>query len=223
MKNQKVLFLDRDGTLILEPDDYQVDNFEKLEFYPKVLHFLSKIAAELDYEIVMITNQDGLGTSIYPEETFWPVHEKMLKIFKNEGIQFQEVFIDKTFARDNAPTRKPNTGLLTKYFEGGYDLENSIVIGDRMTDMELAKNLGGKGIFINDHPELGAEEVSAKQADIQQSIVLETNSWKEIYQFLATRYRKAKVSRATKETNISVSLNIDGTGTNKNQTGIGFF
>ena len=222
MKKQKVLFLDRDGTLILEPEDYQVDSFEKLEFYPKVLKYLSKIVEELDYEVVMITNQDGLGSPIYPEHTFWPVHNKMLKIFENEGITFQEIFIDRTFAKDNAPTRKPNTGLLTQYFSDNYDLENSIVIGDRMTDMELAKNLGAKGIFINDHPELGADEIAGNQAELDQYISLKTNSWQEIYQLLSNRFRSARVSRTTKETDISVTINLDGAGKTINKTGIGF-
>ena len=147
---KKVLFIDRDGTLIREPEDEQIDSFEKLEFYPKVFQYLSRIAKELDYEIVMITNQDGLGTEVYPEHTFWPVHNFIIKTFKEEGVIFEEQFIDITFAKDNAPTRKPNTGLLTKYFSYDYDLENSFVIGDRLTDIELAKNLGAKGIYIND-------------------------------------------------------------------------
>ena len=223
MKKQKVLFLDRDGTLILEPADYQVDSFEKLEFYPQVLKYLSKIAEELDYEIVMITNQDGLGTDVYPEHTFWPVHNKILSIFENEGVTFQEIFIDRTFAKDNAPTRKPNTGLLTKFFSAEYDLENSIVIGDRMTDMELAKNLGAKGIFINDHPELGADEISANQQEVDQYIALTTNSWSEIYSFLSSQSRTAEIKRTTKETDIKVSIDLDGSGKTNNQTGIGFF
>ena len=146
---KKVLFIDRDGTIIKEPADEQIDSFEKLEFYPKVFQYLSRIANELDYEIVMVTNQDGLGTDVYPEHTFWPVHNFIIKTFEDEGVVFEEQFIDRTFAKDNAPTRKPNTGLLTKYFSEDYDLENSFVIGDRLTDIELAKNLGAKGIFIN--------------------------------------------------------------------------
>ena len=148
---KRVLFIDRDGTIIKEPADEQIDSFDKLDFYPKVFTYLSKIANELDFEIVMITNQDGLGTDVYPEDTFWPVHNFVLKTFAAEGIVFEKQFIDRTFAKDNAPTRKPNTGLLTNYFSSEYDLANSFVIGDRLTDIELAKNLGSKGIFINDN------------------------------------------------------------------------
>ena len=153
-----VLFIDRDGTLIREPADEQIDSFEKLEFYPDVFSNLKKICEELDFEIVMITNQDGLGTGVYPEHTFWPVHNFILNAFKNEGIVFEKQFIDRTFAKDNAPTRKPQTGLLTEYFSEDYDLENSFVIGDRLTDIELAKNLGCKGIYINDETHLGENE-----------------------------------------------------------------
>lgn len=223
MKKQKLLILDRDGTIIQEPADYQVDSFEKLNFYPKVIQYLSKVVHELDYRLIMVTNQDGLGTEVYPESTFWPVHNLMLKVLESEGIVFQDVLIDRTFAKDNAPTRKPNTGLLMDYLNDDFDLQNSIVIGDRMTDMELAKNLGAKGIFINDHPELGAEEVAAKQSDIEKSIILTTNSWKDIYTFLTNRFRKASISRKTKETTIQVELDLDGTGIINNKTGIGFF
>ena len=147
---KKVLFIDRDGTLAIEPPvDYQLDSFEKLEFYPKVFQYLGKIAKELDFELVMVTNQDGLGTPSFPEATFWPVHNFLVKTFEKEGIIFTEQIIDRTFARDNAPTRKPNTGLLSHYISSSYDLENSFVIGDRMTDIELAKNMGAKGIYIN--------------------------------------------------------------------------
>ena len=149
---KKVLFIDRDGTLAIEPPvDYQLDSFEKLEFYPKVFQYLGKIAKELDFELVMVTNQDGLGTDSFPEATFWPVHNFLIKTFKKEGIVFTEQIIDKTFSKDNASTRKPNTGLLTHYFSETYDLENSFVIGDRLTDIELAKNLGAKGILINNN------------------------------------------------------------------------
>ena len=158
MKN--VLFIDRDGTLIKEPEDNQIDAFEKLEFYPEVFTYLKKIATELDYELVLVTNQDGLGTVSHPEEHFWPVHNFMIKCFENEGIVFADEHIDRTFADDNAPTRKPRTGLLTSYFSDDYDLKNSFVIGDRLTDVELAKNLGAKGIYINDQTFLGTNEVS---------------------------------------------------------------
>jgi imidazoleglycerol-phosphate dehydratase/histidinol-phosphatase len=155
---KRVLFIDRDGTLIKEPADEQIDSFDKLIFYPSVFQYMSKICKELDFEIVMITNQDGLGTDIYPENKFWPVHNFVIDTFKNEDVVFQEQFIDRTFAKDNAPTRKPNTGLLTKYFSKDYDLEHSFVIGDRLTDIELAKNLNAKGIYINDNTYLGTNE-----------------------------------------------------------------
>ena len=157
--SKKVLFIDRDGTMIKEPADEQIDAFGKLIFYPKAFTFLGKIAKELDYELVMITNQDGLGTDSFPEDTFWPVHNFIMESFKNEGVVFDEVFLDRTFPHENANTRKPGTGLLTKYFSEDYDLENSFVIGDRLTDIELAKNLGAKGIFINDETNLGNEAI----------------------------------------------------------------
>ncbi|NNC62565.1 MAG: histidinol-phosphatase, partial [Eudoraea sp.] len=164
MKNSsktKVLFIDRDGTLIREPADEQIDAFEKLDFYPEVFTYLGRIARELSYELVMVTNQDGLGTEAFPEDTFWPVQEFIMKTLEKEGIVFQEVFIDKTFPEQNADTRKPATGLLTKYFSEDYDLENSYVIGDRLTDIELAKNLGAKGIYINNNTDLGNDELNA--------------------------------------------------------------
>ncbi len=152
---KRVLFIDRDGTIIKETKDEQIDAFEKMIFYPKVFTYLGKIAKELDYELVMITNQDGLGTDVFPEDTFWPVHNFIIKSFKNEGVVFDKVFLDKTFPHENANTRKPKTGLLTEYFTENYDLHNSFVIGDRLTDMELAKNLEAKGLFINDNTNLG--------------------------------------------------------------------
>ncbi|GAA3788594.1 bifunctional histidinol-phosphatase/imidazoleglycerol-phosphate dehydratase HisB [Corallibacter vietnamensis] len=221
--SKKVLFIDRDGTLIKEPADEQIDAFSKLIFYPKVFQFLSKIAKELDYEIVMITNQDGLGTAAFPEETFWPVHNFIIETFKSEGITFDEQFIDKTFAKDNAPTRKPNTGLLTKYFSKDYDLENSFVIGDRLTDVELAKNLGAKGIYINDNTFLGTDEVTVNQNDLNSFIALETNDWEKIYTFLKAEDRTASIERNTNETQIKIALNLDGTGKSKIKTGIAFF
>ena len=221
---KKLLLLDRDGTLILEPHDYQVDSLGKLEFYPEVFQFLAKIAGELDYELVMITNQDGLGTESFPEATFWPAHEKMMRAFEKENIHFKEVFIDRTFAKDNAPTRKPNTGLLTHYLEDdSYNLSESIVVGDRLTDMELAKNLGGKGIWITNDPDLGANEIKGKFEALKEVIVLETKSWKEIYEWLKQKDRTATIRRTTKETDISIFLNLDGQGKADNQTGIGFF
>ncbi|WP_299128673.1 bifunctional histidinol-phosphatase/imidazoleglycerol-phosphate dehydratase HisB [uncultured Winogradskyella sp.] len=218
-----VLFIDRDGTLIKEPADEQIDAFEKLEFYPKVFQYLSKIAKELNFEIVMITNQDGLGTEAYPEDTFWPVHNFVLKTFESEGVVFKEQFIDRTFAKDNAPTRKPNTGLLTKYFSDDYDLANSFVIGDRLTDVELAKNLGAKGIFINDNTNLGTDEVTVSNAALQDYIALESNDWEIIYNFLKTTERVGNIERNTNETKIKIDLNLDGTGKSQIDTGIAFF
>ncbi|MCL1664332.1 bifunctional histidinol-phosphatase/imidazoleglycerol-phosphate dehydratase HisB [Elizabethkingia ursingii] len=220
---KKVLFIDRDGTLVLEPEDYQVDSFTKLEFYPEVFQYLSKIARELDYELVMVTNQDGLGTDVHPEENFWPVHQFIIKALENEDIYFSEILIDKTFPSENAPTRKPNTGLLTHYINNPeYDLQNSFVIGDRITDIKLAKNLDSKGIFIANDENLGAEEIS-KEESLEQYIALKTTSWKSIYEFLKLESRKASVERNTNETKIKINLNLDGTGKSNIQTGLGFF
>ncbi|WP_452596646.1 bifunctional histidinol-phosphatase/imidazoleglycerol-phosphate dehydratase HisB [Pontimicrobium sp. MEBiC01747] len=220
---KRVLFIDRDGTIIKEPADEQIDAFDKLEFYPKVFQYLGRIAKELNYEIVMITNQDGLGTEVYPESTFWPVHNFIIKTFEAEGITFKEQFIDKTFARDNAPTRKPNTGLLTQYFSEVYDLANSFVIGDRLTDIELAKNLGSKGIYINDETHLGTDEITVKRSDLEAYIALESNDWEAIYTFLKTEERTGHITRNTNETKIDITLNLDGTGQSSIDTGIAFF
>ena len=221
---KKVLFIDRDGTLAIEPPvDYQLDSFEKLEFYPKVFQYLGKIAKELDFELVMVTNQDGLGTSSFPEATFWPVHNFLVKTFEKEGIVFTEQIIDRTFARDNAPTRKPNTGLLSHYISSSYDLENSFVIGDRMTDIELAKNLGAKGIFINNDNIEGTDELTVTEDELEKYIVLETKDWSAIYEFLKAKDRTGSISRNTNETKIQIDLNLDGTGTSDISTGISFF
>ena len=220
---KSVLFIDRDGTMIREPEDEQIDSFEKLEFYPKALFYLSKIAEELDFELVMITNQDGLGTEVFPEETFYPVHNFIIDTFKNEGVCFKKQFIDRSFAKDNSPNRKPQTGLLNEYFSEGYDLKNSYVIGDRMTDMELAKNLGAQGIFINNQSNLGGSETSVSDEEILKFVKLETESWKVIYEFLKLRERTAEISRKTKETDIYVKLNLDGEGKSRIDTGLGFF
>ena len=207
---KKVLFIDRDGTLILEPPtDFQVDSLEKLEFYPKVIQNLAKIVTELDYELVMVTNQDGLGTDSFPEEDFRIPQEKMLKTLENEGIVFSDLLIDDSFESDNSPNRKPRTGLLQKYIYGNYDLKNSFVIGDRKTDVELAKNLGTESIFI-------AEENF-------EDATLTTQSWDEIYQYLKQIPRKVKVKRKTKETEITVELNLDGSGKSNINTGLAFF
>lgn len=220
---KKVLFIDRDGTMIKEPADEQIDGFDKLIFYPKVFTFLGKIAKELDFELAMITNQDGLGTEVYPENTFWPVHNFIMDSFENEGVIFSDVFIDKTFPHENADTRKPKTGLLTKYFSKEYDLENSFVIGDRLTDIELAKNLGAKGIFINDETNLGTDEISVKRSELDSFIGLESNDWEKIYEFLKLENRTAELTRNTNETKIYIKLNLDGTGKSDISTGIAFF
>lgn len=220
---KKILFIDRDGTLIKEPADEQTDSFEKLEFYPKVFQGLSKIASDLDFELVLVTNQDGLGTDVYPENTFWPVHNFVMNTLKDEGIFFTEEIIDRTFAKDNQPTRKPNTGLLTKFFSEEYDLANSFVIGDRLTDVELAKNLGAKGIYINDETFLGTDEITVKRSDLDDFIALESNDWNVIYEFLKLEERTASIVRKTNETNINIQLNLDGTGKSKIDTGIAFF
>ncbi|MES2803983.1 MAG: bifunctional histidinol-phosphatase/imidazoleglycerol-phosphate dehydratase HisB [Bacteroidota bacterium] len=221
---KKILFIDRDGTMVLEPNDYQLDSFEKLEFYPKAFQYLGKIALELDFELVMVTNQDGLGTDSHPEINFWPVHNLIMKAFENEGVIFKEVFIDKTFPYQNAPTRKPATGMLTQYIDNPeYDLENSFVIGDRITDVELAKNLGSKAIFINTDEELGGDEISSKRHELDSVIALQTTDWKTIYEFLKLEERSASIERKTNETDIYINLNLDGTGKSKIETGIAFF
>ena len=219
---KKVLFIDRDGTLALEPKNYQLDAIEKLEFYPEVFTYLRKIAKELDYELVMVTNQDGLGTKSFPEDTFWPTHNFLLKAFENEGIQFDSIFIDKSLPAENATTRKPRTGLLTAYLdESKYDLQSSFVIGDRITDIELAYNLKAKGIFIANDSELGYSE-SSKQ-DFSASIALKTTSWKHIDEFLKLEQRIVVQKRTTNETDIYLELNLDGTGKSTIDTGIAFF
>ncbi len=212
---KKFLFIDRDGTIIIEPADEQIDSLEKLEFVAGAISTLAKIAAELDYELVMVTNQDGLGTASFPEETFWPAQNKMIKTLEGEGIIFSEILIDKSFAKDNAPTRKPRTGLLTKYIAGDYDLANSFVIGDRSTDIEFAKNLSAKAIFIGD-----AEKLKGNDFGV---LALAARDWNEIYTFLKLPPRKASVERKTKETEITISVNLDGTGKSAISSGLAFF
>jgi imidazoleglycerol-phosphate dehydratase/histidinol-phosphatase len=220
---KKVLFIDRDGTLVLEPHDYQVDALDKVEFYPLVFQYLAKIVQELDYELVMVTNQDGLGTSSYPEDTFWPAHNAIMKAFRNEGITFAEEVIDRTFPHENQPTRKPGTALLTHYMDGSVDLANSFVIGDRITDVQLAKNLGAKAIWMVTDPQLGADEISNNARSLHEVIALTSTDWGEIYRFLKGRQRSGKVHRVTKETDVFVQLDLDGQGRYNNHTGLGFF
>ena len=222
---KKVLFIDRDGTLVIEPPiDYQLDSLEKLEFYPKVFQYMSKIATELNFELVMVTNQDGLGTASFPEDTFWPTQNKVIQSLENEGVVFKDIIIDRTFPHENAPTRKPRTGLLTKYLNAGeYDLENSFVIGDRLTDIELAKNLGAKGIYMNNVDGLADEELSVKRTELNEVIAIETSDWKLIYEFLKLEDRTAEITRNTNETKIFIKVNLDGTGKSDISTGIDFF
>ena len=222
---KKVLFIDRDGTLVIEPPiDYQLDSLEKLEFYPKVFQYMSKIATELNFELVMVTNQDGLGTASFPEDTFWPTQNKVIQSLENEGVVFKDIIIDRTFPHENAPTRKPRTGLLTKYLNAGeYDLENSFVIGDRLTDIELAKNLGAKGIYMNNIDGLADEELSVKRTELNDVIAIETSDWKLIYEFLKLEDRTAEITRNTNETKIFIKVNLDGTGKSDISTGIDFF
>jgi imidazoleglycerol-phosphate dehydratase/histidinol-phosphatase len=222
---KRILFIDRDGTLIKEaPPSYQVDSIDKLEFYPCVFEWMGKIAREFDYELVMVTNQDGLGTSSYPENTFWPIQELVMKSLANEGIHFSAVHIDRSFPEDNAPTRKPGTGMLTQYLSNpNYDIPHSLVIGDRITDVQLAKNLGCKAIWLNNDPDLGGKEITDTAKKLESSVVLETPEWGKIYQFFKLGLRTVNHTRNTNETKISVRLNADGEGKSAISTGLGFF
>ena len=218
---KRALFIDRDGTLVIEPPvDYQLDSLEKLEFYPKVFRNLYFIRKQLDFEFVMVTNQDGLGTSSFPENTFWPAHNKMLKTLEGEGIVFDDMLIDRSFPEDNSPNRKPRTGMLGKYLAGEYDLANSYVIGDRLTDMELAANLGAKGIWLRPSDE-EADRLLAGNPSL--SPVLITDDWDKITEYLFAGERRAVVQRTTKETDIYVEVNLDGNGKTAVSTGLGFF
>ncbi|MBU0711425.1 bifunctional histidinol-phosphatase/imidazoleglycerol-phosphate dehydratase HisB [bacterium] len=205
---KKVLFIDRDGTLILEPPDQQVDSLEKLEFYPGVITALGKIVRELDYELVMVSNQDGLGTISFPEDNFWTVQNKMMSTFRNEGIVFSDILIDHSLPKDNAPTRKPRTGMLTKYMVGNFDLANSYVIGDRETDIQLAENLGSKAIYLGDNKDVKADWI--------------TSDWEEIYRYLAYPQRCVTIKRKTSETDINLKLCLESDGKSNVDTGIGF-
>ena len=222
---KKVLFIDRDGTLIREaPPSYQIDSFEKLEFYPGIFSWMKKIAGELDYELVMVTNQDGLGTSSFPEETFWPVHEFVMTALENESIFFSNVHIDRTFPADHSPTRKPATGMLTRYLNNpDYDIPGSFVIGDRITDVQLAKNLGCKAIWLNNDASLGAAEVNNDMTTLRDVIGLETISWKDIWEYLRLGQRELVHERNTNETKIRIALNLDGQGKTNIRTGLHFF
>lgn len=217
---KKVLFIDRDGTLIWEPpNEQQIDSLEVLEFIPNVFRNLYNIQKYLDYELVMVTNQDGLGSVTFPEHTFWPAHEKMIKAFANEGVTFGNIHIDRTRPEDNAPTRKPGIGMLSQYFDGDYDLANSIVIGDRLTDVELAKNLGAKAILF-DWNNLVAE---MQQRNLYSYCLLSTTSWDEVFELLSNLNRKATVNRKTSETDIFIEINLAGKGKSNISTGLRFF
>lgn len=221
---KKALFIDRDGTLILETDDFKIEKFHKLIFYPEVFQWLGRIARELDYELVMVTNQDGLGTPDFLEEDFWPVQKFIEQAFEKEGAKFEGIHIDKSWPEENLPTRKPGTGMLTQYMDGSYDLANSFVIGDRITDVMLAKNLGAKGIWMNDGRNLGVGETGKDNAEtLKPYIALESRSWQKIYEFLKGGARKVSVTRTTKETDITVEVNLDGTGKAEINTGLNFF
>ncbi len=209
---KKALFIDRDGTILIEPKtDFQVDSLDKFAFVPKSISNLAKIYKELDFEFVMVTNQDGLGTASYPEDTFWPYQNKMLEILETEGVKFDDILIDRSFEHEGLESRKPGIGMMKRYLEGEYDLANSFVIGDRMTDVKLAQNLGAQAIFIGDHQAKGA--------------ALSTENWDEIYTFLKFNKpsRKTSIRRSTSETDIQVELNLDGSGKMNINTGLGFF
>ena len=223
---KRILFIDRDGTLINEaPPTYQLDSFDKLTFYPGMFEYMGRIAKELDYELVMVTNQDGLGTDSFPENTFWPLHNLVMKSLEGEGIQFKKIFIDRTFPKENAPTRKPGTGMLTEYLNNeNYDIANSFVIGDRITDIQLAKNLGCKAIWLNLDSTLGGGEIKDKADELRNTTVsLETTEWSDIYSFLKLGLRTVVHDRNTNETKIHIELNLDGSGKADIQTGLGFF
>lgn len=206
---RKVLFIDRDGTIIREPEDEQIDSYEKLSFLPGAVSALARIARETDYLLVMVTNQDGLGTESFPEDTFWPAHNLMLHILENEGIRFDEICIDRSFPHENAPGRKPGTAMLTHYLNGDYDLENSFVLGDRATDIQLAENLGSKAIYFSDQPD--------------ERAAISTLNWEDVYNFLTSTPRTSSIKRKTNETDIDVAVNLDGKGKAEISTGIGFF
>lgn len=212
---KRILFIDRDGTLIYEPpENFQIDAFEKLRFLPGVFTWLGRIVRELDYELVMVTNQDGLGTAAYPEEKFLPIQQLILDTFEGEGIRFDAVHIDRSYEHENLPTRKPGIGMLTRYFSEPIDLENSFVIGDRITDVKLAKNLGAKSILIRNYDD---------PAGWEKDIALIVNDWEEIYRFLKLPPRRATHRRTTNETDVSIALDLDGKGNATCKTGLGFF
>ncbi|MBD0289537.1 MAG: bifunctional histidinol-phosphatase/imidazoleglycerol-phosphate dehydratase HisB [Flavisolibacter sp.] len=222
---KKVLFIDRDGTLIEEyPPTYQIDSFDKLIFYPHVFKYMTKIAEELDYELVLVSNQDGLGTDAFPEAQFYPVHNLIMSSFANEGVIFSEQLIDRSYPEDNSPNRKPRTGMFTQYLNNPeYDIPNSFVIGDRITDVQLAVNLGCKAIWLKNNPALGSKEVTSSAEELEKAVALETQHWRDIYEYLKLVKRQTKHTRSTSETKITIELNLDGSGKSNIHTGLGFF
>lgn len=219
---KKALFIDRDGTLVVEPPvDYQLDSLEKLEFMPRVFRNVALIRERLDYEFVIVSNQDGLGTDSFPTETFLPPHKKMLEAFKNEGVEFDDILIDPSFPHENKPTRKPGTAMLGKYMTGEYNLAESYVIGDRITDVMLAKNLGSKAILLAATKEAG--EAMLKEKKLEDTCALVATSWDEISSYLIAGERVVEVVRKTSETDIYVKINLDGTGKSSVSTGLSFF
>ncbi|MBD0351369.1 MAG: bifunctional histidinol-phosphatase/imidazoleglycerol-phosphate dehydratase HisB [Flavisolibacter sp.] len=222
---KKVLFIDRDGTLIEEyPPTYQIDSFDKLIFYPHVFKYMTKIAEELDYELVLVSNQDGLGTEAFPEAHFYPVHNLIMSSFANEGIIFSEQLIDRSYPEDESPNRKPGIGMFTKYLNNPeYDIPHSYVIGDRITDVQLAVNLGCKAIWLKNNPALGSKEVTSSPEELEKAVALETQHWKDIYGYLKLGKRETKHTRSTSETKITIELNLDGSGKSNIETGLGFF
>lgn len=218
---KRVLFIDRDGTLILEPEDQQIDSFAKLKFYPGALQYLPRIAKELDFELILVSNQDGLGTESHPEANFWPVHHFIIDVLKGEGVSFVKEHIDRTFAYENKDTRKPGVGMLGEYFDSSkYNLAESFVIGDRVNDVKLAQNLGSKAIWLRNNDDLGKDEGVEISHD---SIALETSDWKSIYEFLKLGTRSGEHHRKTNETDIFIHLNLDGSGKSDIDTGLPFF
>ncbi|MFL5809234.1 MAG: bifunctional histidinol-phosphatase/imidazoleglycerol-phosphate dehydratase HisB [Flavisolibacter sp.] len=222
---KKLLFVDRDGTLIKEyPPTYQIDSFDKLIFYPHVFKYMTKIAEELDYELVMVTNQDGMGTEKFPAEQFWPVHNLIMSSFANEGIVFTKELIDPSTPADHSPNRKPGIGMFTEYINNpAYDIPNSFVIGDRITDVQLAINLGCKALWLKNDSHLGSKEISSSEKELQNAVALETKEWKDIYKYLKSFQRKVVHTRKTNETSIEIEINLDGSGQAKIETGLGFF
>ena len=222
---KKILFIDRDGTLVVEvPPTYQVDSFEKLIFYPQAIKYMTKIAEELDYELVLVSNQDGMGTEKFPAEKFWPVHNLIMSTFANEGVIFSKELIDTSLPEEHSPNRKPRTGMFSDYINNeAYDLKNSFVIGDRITDVQLAVNLGCKAIWLKINPDLGSKEVTSSKEELEAATILETQHWKDIYEFLKKSRREVKHVRKTNETEIIIELNLDGSGKSNIQTGLGFF